>query len=146
MFRKITMVAVPTLAFALTLCATVNSTSQAFAKGGKGVSNGKMMGKNHRDFGRRDFRYNRNWDRFYFGYPTYAVEAPTCGCEVVAQPVVAEPVVAPVVETPVCTTCEPVSTVIEGYSPYWGYRHGRRDFHRERPLEHRGGHPGHGKK
>jgi len=141
MIRKTTL-AVSAIAFALTLFASVDSASQAFAKGGMGGNKGKMgMGRMHgdhfrRDF-RKDFRYNRYWDRFSFGYPCYGcVEAPVCGCEVVAQPVVAEPVV---VEAPVCTTCEPVVTVGDSYGKYFGFRHDRREFrHREHPLEHGG--------
>jgi hypothetical protein len=148
MIRKSTLVVVPAIAFALTLFASVNSTSQAFAKGGAGHPGGNRMGmgREHRDNWRKDFRYNRNWDRFCFGYPVYGcVEAPVCGCEVVTQPVV--PVVeAPVVEAPVCTTCAPVLSSYEGFGGYFGYRHDRREFrHRERPLE-RGGRMGHGKK
>ena len=151
MIRKTTL-AVSAIAFALTLFASVDSASQAFAKGGMGGNKGKMgMGREHRDHFRRDFRkdfrYNRYWDRFSFGYPCYGcVEAPVCGCEVVAQPV-AEPVVAQpvVVEAPVCTTCEPVVTVGDSYGRYFGFRHDRRDFrHGERPLE-RGGRMGFGK-
>jgi hypothetical protein len=148
MTRKTTL-AVSAIAFALTLFASVDSASQAFAKGGAGGPKGKMgMGREHGDHFRKDyrkdFRYNRYWDRFSFGYPCYGcVEAPVCGCEVVAQPVVAEPVV---VEAPVCTTCEPVVTVGESYGKYFGFRHDRREFrHRERPLE-RGGRMGFGKK
>jgi hypothetical protein len=147
MTRKTTL-AVSAIAFALTLFASVDSAS---AKGGMGGPKGKPMGmgREHRgdhfrkDF-RHDFRYNRYWDRFSFGYPCYGcVEAPVCGCEVVAQPVVAEPVV---VEAPVCTTCEPVVTVGDSYGRYFGFRHDRRDFrHGERPLE-RGGRMGFGKK
>jgi hypothetical protein len=128
------------------LFASVNSTSPAFAKGGTGHPGGNRMGmgREHRDGGRRDFRYNRNWDRFCFGYPCFGVEAPVCGCEVVTQPVV--PVVeVPVVEAPVCTTCAAVVTSNVGFGGYWGYRHDRRDFRRERPLE-RGGRMGHGRK
>jgi hypothetical protein len=147
MIHKTTL-AVSAIAFALTLFASVDSASQAFAKGGMGGNKGKMgMGRMHgdhfrKDF-RKDFRYNRYWDRFSFGYPCYGcVEAPVCGCEVVAQPVVAEPVV---LQTPVCTTCEPVVTVGDSYGRYFGFRHDRRDFrHGERPLE-RGGRMG-GKK
>jgi hypothetical protein len=146
MTRKTTL-AVSAIAFALTLFASVDSAS---AKGGMGGPKGKMgMGREHRgdhfrkDY-RHDFRYNRYWDRFSFGYPCYGcVEAPVCGCEVVAQPVVAEPVV---VEAPVCTTCEPVVTVGDSYGRYFGFRHDRREFrHGERPLE-RGGRMGFGKK
>jgi hypothetical protein len=142
MIRKTTL-AVSAIAFALTLFVSVDSASQAFAKGGMGGNKGKMgMGREHRDHWRKDFRYNRYWDRFSFGYPCYGcVEAPVCGCEVVAQPVVAEPVV---VEAPVCTTCEPVVTVGDSYGRYFGFRHDRREFRRERPLE-RGGRMGFGK-
>jgi hypothetical protein len=166
MFRKLTLVAIPAAAFALTLFASVDST---FAKGGKGASNGKHMGmgREHRERGehrgnfRKDFRYNRYFDRFSFGYPTFGcVEAPVYGCEVVTTPVVTAPVVeapvveapvveAPVVETPVIaapvyTTSEPVSTYKVGSE--WDHRHFRKDFpRRERPLEH-GGRMGHGKK
>jgi hypothetical protein len=151
MIRKTTL-AVSAIAFALTLFASVDSAS---AKGGMGGPKGKPMGmgREHRgdhfrkDY-RHDYRYNRYWDRFSFGYPCYGcVEAPVCGCEVVAQPVVAEPVVAEpvVVEAPVCTTCEPVVTVGDSYGRYFGFRHDRREFrHGERPLE-RGGRMGFGK-
>jgi hypothetical protein len=156
MIRKTTL-AVSAIAFALTLFASVDSASQAFAKGGMGGNKGKMgMGRERRDHFRRDFRkdfrYNRYWDRFSFGYPCYGcVEAPVCGCEVVAQPIVAQPVVAEpvvvqpvvaqpvVVEVPVCTTCAPVVTVGDSYGRDFGFRHDRRDFRRgERPLEHGG--------
>jgi hypothetical protein len=150
MIRKSTLVAVPAIAFALTLFANVDSASQAFAKGGMGGPKGKPgMGRMHGDNWRNGFRYNRNWDRFGFGYPCFGVEAPVCGCEVVTQPVLVQPVVEPVVQpvavaTPVCTTCEPVATVGFGYDRYFGYRHDRREFRRggERPLEH-GGRMGH---
>jgi hypothetical protein len=146
MFRKSTRILTPAIV-ALTVCATIGST-QAFAKGGMGGPKGKPgMGREHRDRDhfRRDFRYNRYWDRFSFGYPCYGcVEAPVCSCEVAVPEVVVKPVV---VETPVCTTCETtvgVSGPDYGYG--WGYRHGRRDFrHGERPLG-KGGRMGGGKK
>ena len=147
MIRKTTLAALPAIAIALTLFANVDSAS---AKGGMGGPKGKPMGmgREHRgdhfrkDF-RHDFRYNRYWDRFSFGYPCYGcVEAPVCGCEVVAQPVVAEPVV---VEAPVCTTCEPVVTVGDSYGRYFGFRHDRREFRHGERLE-RGGRMGFGKK
>jgi hypothetical protein len=133
MFRKSTLIAVPAMAFALTLFASVNSTSQAFAKGGMGGPKGKSMGMNreHRGNWRNNFRYNRSWDRFYCGYPTYScVEAPC------VTPVVEPVVVAPVVEAPICTTCEPVYTSYGVSGSEWGFRHFSKDGrHRERPLE-----------
>jgi len=161
MIRKTTL-AVSAIAFALTLFASVDSASQAFAKGGMGGNKGKMgMGREHRDHFRRDFRkdfrYNRYWDRFgfgYFGYPCYGcveAPAPVCSCEVAVPEVVVKPVevvVKPVVaEVPVCTTCEPsVGVCGPDYGYGWGYRHDRRDFrHRERPLG-KGGRMGGGKK
>jgi hypothetical protein len=129
------------------------------------------MGREHRERGehrgnwRKDFRYNRYFDRFSFGYPTFGcVEAPVYGCEVVTTPVVTAPVVpvveapvieapvvetpvveAPVVEAPVCTTCEPVYSTYKVGSD-WDHRHFRKDFpRRERPFE-RGGRMGQGKK
>jgi hypothetical protein len=109
MFRKLTLVAIPAAAFALTLFASVDST---FAKGGKGAPNGKHMGmgREHRERGehrgnwRKDCRYNRYFDRFSFGYPTFGcVEAPVYGCEVVTTPVVT----APVVEAPLRSRDDP---------------------------------------
>jgi hypothetical protein len=151
MFRKLTLVVVPATAFALILFASVDSSSQAFAKGGKGGPSGKHMGmgREFRGNWRKDFRYNRYYDRFSFGYPCFGcVEAPVYS-EVVTPvvPVVETTPVdeAPVVAPPVCTTCEPVvSTYSVG--PEWGYRHFRKDFpRRERPFE-RGGRMSHGKK
>jgi hypothetical protein len=152
MFRKSTLIAVPAMAFALTLFASVNSTSQAFAKGGMGGPKGKPMGMNreHRGNWRNNFRYNRSWDRFYCGYPTYScVEAPCVAPvvePVVVAPVVEAPVVETVVEAPVCTTCEPVYTSYGVRGSEWGFRHFSKDGrHRERPLE-RGGRPMRGRK
>jgi hypothetical protein len=156
MFRKSTLIAVPAMAFALTLFASMNSTSPAFAKGGMGGPKGKPMGMNreHRGNWRGDFRYGRSWDRFGFGYAGFGcVEAPCAVAVVEPAPVVLAPVVeapvvaAPVVETPVCTTCEPVVASYGVYGAGWGYRHFRDGGRRERPLE-RGGRMGggHGRK
>jgi hypothetical protein len=141
MFRKLALVVVPATAFALTLLASVDSSSQAFAKGGKFAPSIKRVGFG-REHWRKNFRYNRNWDRFCFGYPSFGcVEAPVCDCEVVTPvvPVVETPVVeAPVVVTPVCTTCEPVVATYN-VGAEGNYRHFGKDFpRRERPLE-RGG-------
>jgi hypothetical protein len=157
MFRKLTLVAIPAAAFALTLFASVDSASQAFAKGGKGGPSAKHFGMNreHRGNFRKDFRYNRYWDRLGYSYPTFGcVEAPVYNCEPVTTyvaPVVETPVIeAPVCETPViaapvCTTCEPVYSTYN-VGPEFGNRHFRKDFpRRERPLE-RGGRINHGKK
>jgi hypothetical protein len=150
MFRKSTLIAVPAMAFALTLFASMNSSNQAFAKGGMGGPKGKAMGMNreHRGNWRNDFRYNRSWDRFSFGYPSYScVDAPCAVTAVAEAPVVeALEVETPVVETPVYTTCEPVYGSYGFYGRDWGFRHFHKDDrHRERPLE-RGGRMGHGRK
>jgi hypothetical protein len=161
MFRKSTLIAVPAMAFALTLFASMNSTSPAFAKGGMGGPKGKPMGMNreHRGNWRGDFRYGRSWDRFGFGYAGFGcVEAPCAVAVVEPAPVVVAPVVetpvletavvtTPVVETPVCTTCEPVYGSFGVYGAGWGYRQFRDGGRRERPLE-RGGRMGggHGRK
>ena len=99
------------------------------------------MSREFRRNWRKDFRYNRYYDRFCFGYPVFGcVEAP--GYSEVVTPVVettavveAPIVEAPVVTAPVCTTYEPVcSTYTVG--PEWGYRHFRKDFpRRERPFQ-----------
>ena len=145
MFRKSTLIAVPAMAFALTLFASMNSSNQAFAKGGMGGPKGKAMGMNreHRGNWRNDFRYNRSWDRFSFGYPSYScVDAP-CAVTAVAEAPVVE---ALEVETPVCTTCEPVYGSYGFYGRDWGFRHFHKDDrHRERPLE-RGGRMAQGRK
>ena len=138
MFRKIAMAALPAAAFALIVCATDNSASQAFAKGERG-------GRGSHNF-RHDHRFNnRYFGRYGWGYPTYyANESPACGCGVVCQPeVVTAPV--PVAETPVCTTCAPVYS--DGYAPYWGWGYGRYRDHFRYDRGHRGhGHSGHGRR
>jgi hypothetical protein len=132
MFRKILLVAVPTLACVMTLFVTDNSSSQAFARGGRGYA------QNHRSYG----RYFGNSHRYGWGYRSYGYEVP------VVEPVA--PVVTtcePVVETPVtpvCTTCEPSYVAVEsGYTTSWGFRHYRNHGPVFRPLAHRvGGHRG----
>ncbi|HUE16326.1 MAG TPA: hypothetical protein VMR25_19285 [Planctomycetaceae bacterium] len=128
MFRKLTMVAVPTMALVLTLFVTDNSASQAFAKGG--ARGGQRMGHNHRGFNRNFRHFNRYGSRYGWGYPSYGFygyEAP------VYEPVVAacascEPVVAPAV-APVCTTCDSSDVAVEsGYAPSWGYGHDRNNY------------------
>jgi hypothetical protein len=143
MFCKSTRILAPAIV-ALTVCVSLSST-EVFAKGGMGGSKGKPgMGREHRDRDhfRRDFRYNRYWDRFSFGYPCYGcVEAPVCSCEVAVPEVVVKPVevvAKPVVaEVPVCTTCEPCATV-GGCGPEfgygWGFRHDHKPPRREYPL------------
>jgi hypothetical protein len=137
MFRKILLVAVPTLACVMTLIVADNSSSQAFAKGGRGFS------QNHRSYG----RYFGNSHRYGWGYRSYGYEVP------IVEPVIetqVAPVVTtcePVVETPVapvCTTCEPSYVAIEsGYGHSWGFRPYRNHGPVFRPLAHRaGGHRG----
>jgi|HubBroStandDraft_6_1064221.scaffolds.fasta_scaffold64141_1 hypothetical protein len=123
MFRKMMMVAVPAMAFVLTLVVTDNSSSQAFARGGRG---GHGYARNYGGFG----RHFGNSYRYGWGYPSYGYygyQAPVC--EPVA-PVCAscEPVVAPPV-APVCTTCDSNYVAVDsGYSPYWGYGHYRNHY------------------
>ncbi len=155
MFRKMTLIAVPAVAIAVTLFANVDSSSMAFAKGGSGGRGGRGghgRMENHRH---RDYRFNRYGFGCYGGYcwnyPSYGfVSQPCCACEAPAPavevaPVVAAPVVqAPVVTAEVCPTCEPSFGFGRGYYRDWRYG---RDRHRERPLNHGGmGHSGHGKK
>jgi hypothetical protein len=119
MFRKIIMVAVPAMAFVLTLFVTDNSSSQAFARGGRG---GHGFARNHRGFGRH-FRHSY---RYGWGYPSYGYD----GYEA--------PVYEPV--APVCATCEPsYGTVDSGYASYWGYRNYRNHYHGRFHGGHRGG-------
>jgi hypothetical protein len=149
MFRKMTLVAVPAVAFALTLFANVDSASQAFAKGGSGSHGGRQGAHDgrglHRDFGRRG--YNRYFGG-YFGwdYPCYGcVEYPVYSVSVVqSAPVVEAPLAeAPVAVAPVCTTCEPVVSSLDGYGAYWGHR---RDFRRHEGFRGNSGRSGHGRK
>ena len=158
MFRKITLIAVPAVAIAVTLFANVDSS---FAKGGAGMGGHGGHGRVDRG-GHRDYRFERNrFDRYCyggycFGYPSCYATFPVCACEVPAPvvqvaPVVVAPVVqpAPVVEAPVvtaqvCPTCEPAYGFGGGYYRDWRFRH---DRHRERPLDGgKMGHSGHGKK
>jgi hypothetical protein len=144
MFRKITLIAVPAVAIAVTLFANVDSSSQAFAKGGAGMGGHGGHGPVERN-GHRDYRFNRNrfdrycyggycWGSPSFGYATF----PVCACEAPA-PVVE----VPVVTAQVCPTCEPAFAVGGGYRD-WGFGHDRR---RERPLDGgKMGRTGHGKK
>ena len=119
MFRRITLVALPTMALIVAF-GTMNSASEAFAKGGmdKGGRNG--MSRFHRGFD-RFHRFDRY--RWYNGYGY-------------VEPVAEVPVVAPACETcaavtpaPTCTTCAPAVAVVtpEVYST-WGYGYGR--YHR----------------
>ena len=132
MFRKITLVALPTMALIVAL-GTVNSASEAFAKGGSGMNKGGRngMSRNHRGFD-RFHRFDRY--RWYYGYGY-------------VEPVVEVPVVAPVCPTcaavpvtPTCTSCAPaVAVVTPEIIPTWGYGYGKyrkfdHDRHRERPL------------
>jgi hypothetical protein len=145
MFRKITVVAVPAVAFALTLCASIDSASTAFAKGsgsGSGSSHGNGSMSNHhrgndRDY--RDRRYGRNWFGGYcWDYSCYGY-FPTCAVVEPAPVVEVAPVVqAPVVVAPACTTCAP-EVVSYDRGGYWG---GRREFRHDRF----GGREGHGGK
>jgi hypothetical protein len=138
MFRKIMMVAVPAMAFVLTLFVTDNSSSQAFAKGGGRGGHG--FARNHRGFDRNfrhSYRYGWGYPSYgYYGYdaPVYEPVAPVCAT--------CEPVVAPPV-APVCTTCEPSYVAVDsGYAPYWGYGHYRNHFRNDGRSFGRGGHLG----
>jgi hypothetical protein len=137
MFRKMTIIAIPAMALALTL-GTGNSASQAFAKGGVGKGGPKGMSKDHRG---RDWKFRR-FDRYGWGYGFGYVE-----------PIVEAPVVAPPCTTcevapaavPACPTCAPaVCVATPEYFPFWGYgKYGKfygDRHHRER--SHRGGHGG----
>ncbi len=144
MFRKMTLIAIPAVACALTLFGSNDMTSQAFARGGMG---GRSFGYNHRGF-HRNF-HNRSFGRYFgWGYPGYYSYAsyPSCECSTVTEPVTT------VAETPVCTTCEPVvstvstcePTYVSGYASSWGFGryHHHYDHHRFHPLyggAHRGG-------
>ena len=55
MFRKIAMIAVPTAAFALMLCATGDSASQAFARGNGG----------HGNFSSHNFGHFNHFNRYW---------------------------------------------------------------------------------
>ena len=146
MFRKFTLVAVPAVAFAATLCGNADPASLAFAKDGGGSGshghNGGIRSREHRGM-HRDFRYGRfgryGWGGYSWGYPS------CYGCAVL--PVTLAEAPAPVVETPVvatavCTTCAPAVSTCDGCG-YWGYR---RDFRRHDRFAGHFGHPGHGKK
>ena len=118
MFRKIAMIAVPAAAFALMICATDNSGSQAFARGGRGGhgmhSSGHFRGHHNRYFGRY---YGWGYPSYYgYGYPSYGYGAV---CESQAPVVTAE-------VTPVCS-CE--TGYSYGYPSYWGYGGYRNYFH-----------------
>jgi hypothetical protein len=135
MFRKITLVALPALALIVAL-GTVNSASQAFAKGGmeKGGRNG--MSKHDRRFDRKFNRFDRY--RGYYGYYGYGYVEPIVEVPVVAP---ACPTCAAVPVTPTCTSCAPAVSVVTpevipswGYGKYRTYDHHRHDRHRERPL------------
>ncbi len=141
MFRKITWIAVPAVAIAVTLFANVDSS---FAKGGAG-----MGGHGRVDHGgRRDHRFDRNrFDRYRFGYgyggyswgyPSYSYATYPCSaCEAPVQ-------AAPVVTAQVCPTCEPAYGVGGGYYRDWGFGHDRR---RDRRFDGgKMGQSGHGKK
>jgi hypothetical protein len=97
------MIAVP-MAFVLTLFVAGNSTSLAFARGGRG---GHGVAHNHRGFDRHSRHFHRNgWGyagRGYFGY-----------------------------ETTVCDSADSEPTYDAVYSTdarFWGFRHGRNHFH-----------------
>jgi hypothetical protein len=75
MFRKIAMIAVPTAAFALMLCATGDSTSQAFARegrGGGGHFSSYRSGHNFNHYGRFGNRYWGSSYGYNWGYPSYS--------------------------------------------------------------------------
>jgi hypothetical protein len=129
MFRKLTLVAVPTMALILTLFVTGNSASQAFARGG--VRGGVRMGHNYRGFNRNFHHFNRYGSRYGWGYPSYGsygYEAP-----------VYETVVTPEV-TSACTTCDSSYVAVEsGYAPSWGYGHYRHNYRGYGRFQGRGG-------
>lgn len=78
MFRKIAMIAVPTAAFALILCATGDSASQAFARGigGHGHFSSHNFGHfNH--FGYWGGYRGYGWGYPSYGYPSYGYSYPT---------------------------------------------------------------------
>jgi hypothetical protein len=152
MFRKITLLAIPAVAIAVTLFANVDSS---FAKGGAGMGghggHGPVERNGHRDRGFDRFRFDRfRFDRYGYGsyswgYPSCYATFPCCACEAPAPVVQPAPVVeAPVVTAQVCPTCEPVYGFGGGYYRDWRFRG---DRHRERPLDGgKMGHSGHGKK
>ncbi|HUE14642.1 MAG TPA: hypothetical protein VMR25_10795 [Planctomycetaceae bacterium] len=137
MLRRITMVAVP-MAFVLPLFVAGNSTSQAFARGGRG---GHGVAHNHRGFDRHSRHFQRyGWgytDRGYFGYETTVCDSTD-----------SEPVVA----APVSTTCEPTYDAVYSTASYdavystdarfWGSRHGRNHFHNVGRFHGQDGHHG----
>lgn len=131
MFRKLMLIAIPAMAFVLTLSVAANSPSQAFAKGAG--CNGHGMTKNVRGF-ERNFRH---FNRYGWGYPSYGY----FGCEIpVCEKLACEPVVAAPV-APVCTTCEPAGVAVEPiYVPYSGYRYGRNFYRDHRRFDGHGGH------
>ncbi len=135
MFRKIGMLAIPAAAFALIVCATDNSASQAFAKGiGRG-GHGPVVRNGHRDFHRGHYgRY------FGWGYPySYGYGYPACGYGVACEqpaPIVTASVI------PAVTTCEPVYG-----GGYWGWGYGRYRFnHHFRGGRGHMSHGGHGRR
>ena len=120
MFRKIAMIAVPTAAFALMLCAANDSASQAFARGGRGGSFSHSGNFNH--FG----HFNHYWGNSYrygWGYPSYYgynYSYPTYACSYCYQ----QPSYEYSYSYP--------SSYSYGYSsPYWGWGYGRygHNFH-----------------
>jgi hypothetical protein len=144
MFRKLTLIAIPAAAFALTLFASVDSAS---ARGP--IVKRVGFHHEHRGIFRKEFRFNRHWDRFAYRYPSFGfVEAPIYTAPVTVAPVVETPIVetpiieAPVVEAPVVEAPvveEPVVSNTPTIETEIGARHIRKDFpRRERPLE-RGG-------
>ena len=74
MFRKIAMIAVPTAAFALMLCAASDSSSQAFARGMGGGMHSSSHNFGHFNHFNNFGHYNRYWGSYYgygYGYPSY---------------------------------------------------------------------------
>jgi hypothetical protein len=133
MFRKIAMIAVPAAAFALMVCAADNSSSQAFARGGRGGhgfhNSGHFRGYHNRYFGRY----------FGWGYPSYyGYDYPGYAYGTVYEPTA--PVVTAAV-TPVCSSCE--TGYSYGYPSYGGWGYGRYRNHFHGGFHGRGGHGRH---